>query len=196
MGALDDRRASGRAVTAVRPAARVVLIGPECTGKTWLAQGLARHYVVPWSEEYARLFVEEHPRPVALADVDAIARGQIEVEDQALAEARHAGSRVVIHDTDLISTEVYSRHYYGRAPEWIAPLALARRADLYLLHHPDVPWTQDGYQRAEPGRRDELFARFRDTLAALGAAVTPITGTWDRRRESAIAAIDGLLGEP
>ena len=55
---------------------RVVLIGPECTGKTWLARELASHYGVPWSEEYARIFVEEHPRLVVYDDVDTIGIGQ------------------------------------------------------------------------------------------------------------------------
>lgn len=171
------------------PLARAVLIGPECTGKTWLARELASHYGVPWSEEFARLFVEEHPRPVTFDDVDAIARGQARLEDQTIAEARHAGSRLAIHDTDLLSTVVYSRHYYGRAPAWIEPLALARRGDVYLLHHPDVPWVADGHQRAEPQRREELFDRFREALAAAGVMVADIAGGWADRRLAALAAI-------
>jgi len=171
---------------------RIVLIGPECTGKTWLAQDLASHYGVPWSEEYARIFVEEHPRLVVYDDVDAIGIGQRAGEDEALAQARRAGARLVIHDTDLVSTAVYSRHYYGDCPVWIEPAASARRSDLYLLHRADVPWIADGHQRAEPERRAELFARFRDTLAALGTTVVEIGGGWDERRRAAIEAVDGL----
>ena len=171
---------------------RVVLIGPECTGKTWLAQDLASLYGVPWSEEYARLFVEEHPRPVVYDDVDPIGIGQRAGEDEALAQARRAGARVVIHDTDLVSTAVYSRHYYGDCPAWIEAAAYARRADLYLLHQVDVPWVADGQQRVDPARRIELFARFRDTLAALRTTVVEIGGVWEERRRAAIEAVDGL----
>ena len=169
-----------------------MLIGPECTGKTWLARNLAWHYSVPWSEEYARLFVQAHPRLVVYDDVEAIGIGQRAGEDEALAQARRTGARLVFHDTDLVSTAVYSRHYYGDCPAWIDPAAAARRPDLYLLHQPDVPWVADDHQRVEPERRAELFARFRDRLAALGTSVVEIRGAWDDRRRAAIEAVDGL----
>jgi NadR type nicotinamide-nucleotide adenylyltransferase len=173
---------------------RIVLIGPECTGKTWLARELARRYHVPWSEEYARLFVEAHPRPVVFEDVDAIGRGQMGLEDDAATQARLSGARMVIHDTDLVSTVVYSLHYYGGCPAWIEPAARARRGDLYLLHRADVPWASDGYQRAEPERRAELFERFRAMLTTLGVAFAPIAGDWDSRQRAAVEAIVGLVG--
>lgn len=174
---------------------RVVTIGPECTGKTWLAREVASRYGAPSSEEYARLFVEKHPRPVVYTDVSAIGEGQVRLEDEAVALARQTGSRLVIHDTDLVSTAVYSRHYYGDCPAWIEPAALSRLADLYLLHHIDVPWVDEGFQRAAPERRAELFARFRDTLAALDADAALITGDWEARRHLAMAAIDALLAK-
>jgi nicotinamide riboside kinase len=60
------------------------------------------------------------------------------------------------------------------------------------LHQADVPWVADGHQRIEPERRDELFRRFRETLAALGTTVIEIGGGWDARRRAAIEAVDGL----
>jgi NadR type nicotinamide-nucleotide adenylyltransferase len=171
---------------------RVVLIGPESTGKTWLARDLASHYDACWSQEYARRFVESHLRPVVYGDVEAIGRGQRECEDEVLAKARRTGILLAIHDTDLVSTVVYSRHYYGDCPVSIESAAAARLADLYLLHRPDVPWMADGNQRAEFERRGELFARFRNTLAALQANVVEIGGEWADRRRSAIEVIDAL----
>jgi NadR type nicotinamide-nucleotide adenylyltransferase len=174
-------------------ARRVVLIGPESTGKTWLAGDLAARYGVPWAPENARLYVERHGEALAYADVDPIGRGQKALEDDAALRAEAADASLFLLDTDLVSTMVYSRHYYGDCPRWIAEEAALRRGELYLLHHVDVPWTPDGHQREAPERREELFSRFADALDALRVPVAPILGTWDERRSRAVAAIDALL---
>ena len=85
----------------------------------------------------------------------------------------------MVLDTDLVSTMVYSRHYYGDCPRWIEEDAARRLADLYLLHHVDVEWVADGRQREQPERREELFARFRATLrgSARGWPTWPGRGT-------------------
>ena len=95
------------------------------------------------------------------------------------------GAALVLHDTDLVSTAVYSRHYYGDCPAWIEDEARRRLADLYLLHHVDVTWVADGLQREQPERREELFARFRATLERLDAALAEIEGSWEDRRSRA-----------
>lgn len=177
-------------------AARVVLIGPECTGKTWLAGELAALYGVPWSREYAREYVERHGALLTLADVDPIGRGQKQGEDAALARGVADAAPIVVLDTDLVSTAVYSRHYYGDCPAWIEQKAARRQGELYLLHHVDVPWVEDGRQREQPERRPELFERFRATLAAAGARVVPIRGAWEERLRRGVQAVDGLLQVP
>ena len=64
---------------------RIVLIGPESTGKTLLAGDLAERYGVPWAPEFAREYVEDRTQPLVYADVEAIARGQKAGEDATLA---------------------------------------------------------------------------------------------------------------
>ena len=171
---------------------RVVLIGPESTGKTCLAGALAERYGVPWAPEYARAYVEARKEPLGFADVDAIGRGQKAGEDAVLAQAERLGAPLVILDTDLVSTMVYSRHYYSECPGWIEREARARRGDLYLLHHVDVDWVADSRQREQPHRREELFERFRTTLQELRVRVCDIRGGWDERRRRAADGVPSL----
>jgi NadR type nicotinamide-nucleotide adenylyltransferase len=174
-------------VTSFRPPLRVVLIGSESTGKTTLARSLAAELGVPWVPEYAREYLDQKGPPLSYADVEPIARGQRAAED-----AADPTRGLVILDTDLVSTTVYARYYYGVCPAWIEQAARERRADLYLLLHPDVPWVADGAQRDRPDGRPELHERFRSALAALGACVVDVLGTWAVREETARAAIQAL----
>ena len=174
---------------------RVVLIGPECTGKTWLAGSLAARYGVPSAPEHAREYVDRHGAALTYADVEPIGRGQQAGEDEAIARAGVERARLVLLDTDLVSTMIYSRHYYGDCPAWIEAAAVRRLGDLYLLHDVDVEWKDDGHQREQPERRDELFVRFKLTLELLEARVAPVAGDWDERLRRAVVAVDGLLAQ-
>jgi NadR type nicotinamide-nucleotide adenylyltransferase len=169
---------------------RVVLTGSECTGKTTLSERLAAHYATTWSAEYGRLYVDGLDRPLTYADVEAIARGQIEVEER---EARSSNG-LLIQDTDLISTLVYSRHYFGDAPSWLDDAIRARLGKLYLLSGIDVPWVADGMQRDRGDRREEMQQLFRDALISYGAHWIELSGSVEQRTIVAIKAIDALSG--
>lgn len=168
---------------------RVTLIGAESTGKTTLARALAADLDAPWVPEYARTHLDGKRAPLTAEDVEDIARGQLAAED----EGRRRAHGLLIQDTDLVSTMVYARHYYGSCPRWIEEAARARRADLYLLHHPDVPWIEDGDQRERPSDRDQVHRLFEAALAALAARTVDVTGPWERRMEVAKRAIASLL---
>jgi nicotinamide riboside kinase len=95
---------------------------------------------------------------------------------------------LTILDTDLISTVVYSSHYYKSCPEWIETEARARKADLYLLMDIDVPWTADDV-RDTAAAREALHGQFATTLAVYGADFVTIRGDWETRFAAAVAAI-------
>jgi NadR type nicotinamide-nucleotide adenylyltransferase len=174
----------------VLPPLRVVLIGSESTGKTTLAKELAEERGVPWVPEYARQYLDEKRAPLSYEDVEPIARGQMAAEDAA---RRTPG--LLILDTDLVSTMVYARHYYGACPSWIERAARERRADLYLLLQPDVPWVEDGAQRDRPGARGEVHELFRRALVAIGADVIDVRGSWTDRAKTARDAIQRLASK-
>jgi NadR type nicotinamide-nucleotide adenylyltransferase len=170
---------------------RVVLTGSESTGKSTLAATLARRYGTPWTPEAARLYVEAlGGAPLGYDDVERIARAHIKAADEAAAHARG----LLVLDTDLVSTVVYSRHYYGACPGWVEREARERLADLYLLLHPDVPWLPDP-ARDRPDARDAIHALFEDILESFGAHVADVRGSFAEREARAVEAIDSLMGE-
>ena len=164
---------------------RICLIGPESTGKTELAQALARELGTVWVPEFAREYVEKHGNDLTAGDVEPIARGQIANEDRIAPEA----DRLLLLDTDLISTVVYARHYYGSCPAWIEAEARRRRADLYLLLDTDVPWKADDARDAGGDEREDLFDAFRAALDELQTRWEIVSGTYDERLARARAIL-------
>ena len=167
---------------------RVVLTGSESTGKTTLAIRLAAHYGVEYVPEFVREYAERKAGPIGMDDHGPIARGQIALEDEYLARS----PRLLIQDTDLLSTVVYCDHYFGRCPPWIVDAARARRPDLYLLCEIDLPWVADGI-RDRGHMREDLQSLFRAAVQASGAPRVTIEGDDDERFRKAIAGIDRVL---
>jgi len=170
---------------------RIIVTGSECTGKTTLAKALADRYDTVWVPEFVRRFVKEKGAAPKHEDVAAIARGQVALEYQMASMVSH----LLIQDTDLLSTVVYSRHYYGDCPAWIEDLLRERSGDLYLLASIDVPWTPDGDQRDRGDRREEMQELFRAALEERGLRFVEIYGSRRERLKTAISEIDKLLGD-
>ena len=171
---------------------RVVVTGSECTGKTTLAGDLARQFGTVCVAEYAREYLDRKVATTGLPlderDVEPIARGQIVAEDRGAATAKG----LLVLDTDLVSTTVYARHYYGACPAWIDQAARDRRGDLYLLCDIDVPWVADSV-RDRPHHREHIHALFVEALNTLGAPYVLIRGSWAARLTTAVAAVSEVL---
>lgn len=167
---------------------RVVLTGSESTGKTVLARQLATHFGVEWVPEFVRAYAEERGGVIGFADHGPIARGQAALEDAYQARAE----RLLVHDTDLVSTAVYCGHYFGQCPAWIEEEARRRLADMYLLMDIDVPWVADP-ARDRGHMRPEMHALFEEALERFGAPYVLVGGSWSERFERARRAIEALL---
>jgi NadR type nicotinamide-nucleotide adenylyltransferase len=162
---------------------RIVLSGAEASGKTVLARALSTALDTSWSAEYARQYAESVRRTLAVEDVAPIAAGQRMLEDAAMAAAHHG---IVIHDTDLLSTLVYARHYYDVSPAWLEALVRTRVPSQTLLLSPDLPWVADGV-RDRGESRMALDALFVATLAEFGRPWNRIGG--DDRVGAALQAV-------
>ena len=161
---------------------RLVLTGAESTGKSMLAERLARHFGAPLVPEYAREYAARMGL-LTVEDVEPIARGQ-----QAAEAAVHPGVHsLVVYDTDLLSTAVYARHYYDWCPDWLEH-TVRHRSGLYLLLDIDVPFIPDP-TRGPAQRRAELHQRFERALEEAGVAWTTISGGWEERFERAVETV-------
>ncbi|WDU65734.1 AAA family ATPase [Pseudomonas poae] len=169
----------------------VVLAGPESSGKSWLASELHAHFGGLMVGEYVRYFIDHHQPETSLADIPAIARGQLAWEDAARAEQ----PALLILDTHLLANQLWSQTLFGDCPAWLDEELQARHYDLHLLLSPDdVEWTADG-QRCQPQLADRQ-AFFQDSLAWLHQHRQPmvvIRGDWETRRKAAFSAVEQLL---
>jgi NadR type nicotinamide-nucleotide adenylyltransferase len=126
---------------------KIVIIGPESTGKSTLCEGLAAHYHTEWVREYAREYMLTHKgKAYNYDDLSTIARGQLALEDAAV-EGRNAESgptkdRVLFIDTDLYVMKVWSEYVFGQCETWILKEIATRHYDGYLLCRTDLPWVR------------------------------------------------------
>jgi nicotinamide riboside kinase len=172
---------------------RVVLTGSECTGKTQIVQALAAHFDCPFSAEGARLYLDRQSMALTAQDIEPIACEQIAQEDAAVGRA----SELTIHDTDLLSTVIYARHYYQHCPDWIVDTAHSRARGLYLLCDIDLPWVSDGLlrDRGMGGQRAQLHSLFVAMLNQTGQHWMYIRGIGPAREQYAIAAVANYLAK-
>ena len=172
---------------------RVVLYGPESTGKTTLAKALAEHYQTPWVPEFARPYLQQkwelNQSVCTLEDLPIIAQGQLEAENAAMPEA----NRLIICDTNILVTKVWSEtHFDGYCAPALNAILANTQYDLYLLTSIDVPWEKDDL-RDRPNDREDMFTYFKKQLEDFNFPYLVLEGNPKSRLEKAVAAIDQLL---
>lgn len=168
---------------------RVVITGPESSGKTTLALDLALRLNGACAPEVAREFLEELGRPYGEQDLIGIARAQIAAEESMA--ARHGAKEFLVCDTDLITIRIWSEEKFGRCDPWIIEQTHLRPYDLWLLCTPDMPWEPDP-MRENPHDRDRLFDVYARTLTALKKPFVVMRGTHPERILNATAAVSTL----
>lgn len=168
---------------------KIVLTGPESTGKTEMARALAAALGAPWAPEFARYYVGWLGRSYERADLRAIGRGQRAWEDWHAASA----GQLLICDTDWTVLQVWEEYRFGPSGEyvWQSGYGEARLADLYLLCLPDFPWAPDPL-REHPEEREAILACYERLLERRQAPVLALAGSHAQRFDRAMTAIREL----
>jgi len=169
---------------------KVVVIGPESTGKSTLSEKLAAHFNTVWTPEYARDYLDQLNRPYEEHDLLEIAAGQVALE------RRQAGNanKVLICDTDLYVIKVWSEHKYGHCDPRILNQVAQQHCDLYLLTYIDLPWEEDPQREyPDPAMRTYFYNIYKDIVIASGVNWVDIRGNYQEREALAIAAVEQLL---
>ncbi len=172
---------------------KIVIFGPESSGKTTLSKHLARHYNTVWVAEYAREYLQEkwnNTREICeISDLLPIAVGQMNLENELAKKA----DKVLICDTDLLETKVYSEEFYnGFVDPLLEKFALQNTYDLYLLTYIDTPWEKDDL-RDRPNERLEMFNAFENALKKYNRPYVLLKGNKIVRLQLAIQEIDKII---
>ncbi|MEY4812831.1 MAG: hypothetical protein RLZZ75_119 [Bacteroidota bacterium] len=186
----------------MKPIQKIVVLGPESTGKSTLCSALAAHYQTIWTPEYARAFLSKNGTKYTYDDLLTIAKGQIQKEEEALASLNKNTvdqptpkiSNKLILDTDMYVMKVWCEYVFNNCHHYILEQINQRSYDLYLLCDIDLPWAADEMREyPDAGPRIELFTIYRELLINQNTPWGIVSGTGKERTENAIQLIDQHL---
>ena len=182
---------------------KIVIIGPESTGKSTLCSQLAAHYDTLWCPEYAREYLLTNGKEYTYEALLQIAEGQLKLEDEyvdrvsrqwALGAARSTHRPLLFIDTDMYVMKVWCEFVFGNCHAFILDQIVERSYDQYLLTHTDLPWEKDALREyPDLETRERLFHMYRDLLINQSVPWSSVYGTDAERLSRAIEAVDALL---
>ena len=173
---------------------KVVILGPESTGKSTLSAALAEHFQTYWCQEYAREYLLKNGNKYSLEQLTEIAKGQLALEDAYTQKAIDEEKSLLFIDTDMQVMKVWSEYVFGTCDPFILEAHAERSYDLYLLCAPDLPWIADELREyPDEGPRKELFAIYSSHLAMQSTPWVVIRGIQEERTRMAIHAVEHHL---
>jgi len=170
---------------------KIVVIGPESTGKSMLCEKLAQHFKSEWVREYAREYLLQNGTSYNYDNLLDIAKGQIAGEEVG---AALPGRRLFI-DTDMYVMKVWCEFVFEKCHHWILNRIVERPYDLYLLCNVDLPWVKDELREyPDLVTREKLYHHYKDIMINQPVPWVDISGNYEERLQKAIAAVEGLIG--
>lgn len=181
---------------------KVVILGPESTGKSTLCEQLAQHYETTWCPEFAREYLLTNGTQYEFDDLLTIAKGQLALEDeystileaQSLPLLESGGHIPLFIDTDMYVMKVWCEFVFGKCHRFILEQIVKRKYDCYLLCETDIPWTSDELREyPDLHSRRTLYLMYKDLLTQQNVPWTEISGSYEERLQKAIKMVDTLL---
>jgi NadR type nicotinamide-nucleotide adenylyltransferase len=171
---------------------KVVVIGPESTGKSTLCQQLASHYTTSWVPEYAREYLLQHGTNYSYEELLTIAKGQVALEESYIEKATDLN--LLFIDTDQYVMKVWCEFVFGKCHPWILDQITKRKYDLYLLCNIDLPWVEDTLREyPDLTLRQQLYNIYKSILTNQSVPWVEISGNYDERLQKAIHAVNDLF---
>lgn len=167
-----------------------VFLGAPSTGKSTLAEHMAKRFGTAWMPEYGREYWELHQvgRRLTMEQLEELARGHLEREERLIMEARD----VFFADTNAIATYMFSLDYHGAATPGLEGLATdaAARYDFVFVCDTDIPY-EDTWDRSGEVQRETFQGEILADLDRRGVAYTLLRGSLAERAETVTARVNG-----
>ena len=178
---------------------KIVIIGPESTGKTMLCSLLAKHYDSICVEEYAREYLLKNGTNYSFENLLDVAKGQLQLEEAGTSklEGRSAKQEIpnpkLFIDTDMYVMKVWCEFVFQKCHHWILNRIVERKYDLYLLCNVDAPWVRDELREyPDLESREALYHYYKDVMVNQDVPWVDISGNYEERFQKAVAAVNSM----